>query len=187
MTKTKQCTHCYKYKPLREMRPDPRMADGYRNQCLECKYNYNVQWRTKNEASVLKSRQKYEERLKNGECPHRLQAKRLRTRNSEVIKAISISKMLKTILTVRESTFMKLFSCSSKVFIAKFEREFAKNPGMGWHNYGAWQMDHIKPMKEFTLDTEASRKLCNHYTNLRPEWATTNMKKGAKYAVEQKI
>ena len=58
---------------------------------------------------------------------------------------------------------------------------------MGWHNYGAWQMDHIKPMREFALDTEASRKLCNHYTNLRPEWGTANMRKSSKYAVEQKI
>ena len=58
---------------------------------------------------------------------------------------------------------------------------------MGWHNYGAWHMDHIKPMKEFKLDTEADRKLCNHYTNLRPEWALVNMKKSSKYEMEQTI
>ena len=91
MSKTKQCKDCFKYKPLHEMRPEPKAADGYRNQCLECLYNYKVQWRMKNQASVLNSRRKFEAKLKNGERPHRLQAKRLRTRNSMLIKAIAES------------------------------------------------------------------------------------------------
>ena len=187
MSKIKKCTKCYKFKTLDLFRIDKNCKDGHTNECKECRYNYMIIWRKNNQASRRASSRKFEQGLKNGEYPHRIQAKRLRVGNYQVIKAIRISKMLKTDLTVQEKTFKKLFGCSSKVFIARFEREFEKNPGMGWHNYGAWQMDHIKPMREFTLDTEASRKLCNHYTNLRPEWGTANMRKSSSYAVEQKI
>ena len=48
-------------------------------------------------------------------------------------------------------------------------------------------MDHIKPLKEFKLNTETNRKLANRYTNLRPEWALTNMQKSSKYEMEQTI
>ena len=58
---------------------------------------------------------------------------------------------------------------------------------MTWQNHGAWHLDHIRPLKEFKLDTEANKKIANYYTNLRPQWATFNMKKGAKYAMEQTI
>ena len=58
---------------------------------------------------------------------------------------------------------------------------------MTWHNHGAWHMDHVKPLKEFKLETKSDKKLANHYTNLRPEWARNNMKKSAKYEMEQAI
>ena len=184
---SKQCTKCYKVKPIEEFPLHPGMKDGYRNDCLECKYAAQKEWRKNNQDKQRESVRAYDLKVRNGERPHRYQAKKLRIRNSMIVRDICTDKMLKQEIRVRESTFIRWFGCSSKVFIARFERYFEKNPGMGWHNYGAWQMDHIKPMKEFALDTEKNRKLCNHYTNLRPEWGTANMKKGAKYAVEQKI
>ena len=181
MSLTHQCTKCFKFKPIKDFPYNPEMKNKYENRCIDCKLLYNEKWRKNNPDKLREYTRTYDSKVRDGERPHRYQAKKLRIRNSMIVSKICHKQK------VRESTFMKWFGCSSKVFIARFEREFAKNPGMGWHNYGAWQMDHIKPMKEFALDTEASRKLCNHYTNLRPEWATTNMKKGAKYAMEQKI
>ena len=58
---------------------------------------------------------------------------------------------------------------------------------MTWENHGAWHMDHIKPLKEFKLDTEADRRRANHFTNLRPVWGTANLKKAAMYEMEQTI
>ena len=181
MSLTHQCTKCFKFKPIKDFPYNPEMRNKHENRCIDCKLLYNEKWRKNNPDKLREYTRTYDSKVRDGERPHRYQAKKLRIRNSMIVSKICNNKK------VRESTFIKWFSCSSKVFIARFEREFAKNPGMGWHNYGAWQMDHIKPMKEFALDTEASRKLCNHYTNLRPEWATANMKKGAKYAMEQKI
>ena len=87
----------------------------------------------------------------------------------------------------KDETFLKNVGCSKEVFIKRFERYFEKNPGMTWQNHGAWHMDHIKPLGSFSLNTEANRKLANHYTNLRPVWGTDNMMKGARDAMEQTI
>ena len=187
MSKTKQCKDCYKVKPIEQFALHSEMRDGRRNDCIDCKNARNVEWRKRNKDKSRQYRIDYDLKVKNGERPHRYQAKKLRIRNSCIVRDICTDKMLKQKLRVRESTFLRWFGCSSKTFVTRFERYFEKNPGMGWHNYGAWQMDHIKPMKEFTLDTETSRKLCNHYTNLRPEWALNNMKKSSKYEVEQTI
>jgi len=181
MSKTKQCIDCYKYKLLKEFVVNSKMKDGYQNDCLDCSHKRHAEWRRNNKDKQREYMRAYDLKVKNGERPHRYQAKKLRIRNSIIVSKISRGDK------VRESTFMKWFGCGSKVFIQRFEKVFEKNPGMGWHNYGAWQLDHIKPMKEFALDTESSRKLCNHYTNIRPEWGTANMKKSSKYAVEQTI
>lgn len=54
-------------------------------------------------------------------------------------------------------------------------------PGMSWNNYGRgrgkWNVDHIKECREFDLSKEENRKVCFHYTNLRPYWAIDNVKK----------
>ena len=178
---TKQCKKCYKFKPLKELRTSSNCKDGYRNECLECRYFYMAEWRKNNRESSKESIRKYELKLKNGELPHRQEAKKLRTRNSQLVRKICNSKMSNQKLLAKESTFITLFGCSSKVFIERFERYFKKNPGMGWHNYGAWQLDHEKPMKDFDLQTESSRRLCNHYTNIRPEWGLNNLRKSFKF------
>mgnify|MGYP003146621033 CR=1 FL=1 len=184
---TKQCKNCYVIKPLTEFPYNEQMKENYENACNECKTKQIRAWQDKNTDRIREHRRAFDKKVSSGERPHRHEAKKMRIRNYHVITRIINSHGIGKKLNVQEDTFIKNFGCSSKVFIARFENFFKQKPGMGWHNYGAWQMDHIKPIKEFALDTEASRKLCNHYTNLRPEWATTNMKKGAKYAVEQKI
>ena len=115
--------------------------------------------------------------------PHRKEAMLIRKRNNNTLRQISV----RGPANMKEETFLNNFGCSKKTFIARFEKEFEKNPGMSWTNYGAWHMDHIKPLGLFTLDTTADRKLANHYTNVRPIWATTNLEKAAKYEVEQKV
>ena len=181
MNQTHQCTKCFKFKPIKDFPYHAEMKNKHENRCKDCKAKYRRKWGKNNTDKLRGYVRTYDAEVAKGLRPHRYQAKKLRIRNSIIISKICNKQ------NVLESTFMKWFGCSKKVFITRFERYFEKNPGMGWHNYGAWQMDHIKPMKEFELDTEESRKLCNHYTNIRPEWATVNMKKGAKYAVEKNL
>jgi hypothetical protein len=60
------------------------------------------------------------------------------------------------------------------------ERQFA--PGMSWDNYGDWHVDHIVPLSTFhiTSPDDPAMKQAWAMTNLRPLWATENLKKGAK-------
>jgi len=181
MSQTNQCYKCFRIKPIKDFPYHPEMKNKHENRCRDCKNIHKRLWHKNNPDKVRIHRKKYELEVSLGLHPHRREAKNLRSRNRHIItKIINKQKLI-------ESTFIKLFGCSSKVFIARFEKYFKENPGMGWNNYGAWQMDHIKPLKEFELDTEANRKLANHYTNLRPEWGLNNLQKGAKYEMEQTI
>jgi hypothetical protein len=60
---------------------------------------------------------------------------------------------------------------------AHLERQFVR--GMGWHNRGAWHIDHIRPASSFTftcVDDPQFRE-CYALSNLRPLWGPDNMKK----------
>lgn len=53
--------------------------------------------------------------------------------------------------------------------------------GMSWENYGLgegkWNIDHIRPIASFPIETHAS--VVNALSNIRPMWATDNLKKGS--------
>jgi hypothetical protein len=53
-------------------------------------------------------------------------------------------------------------------------------PGMGWHNYGQWHIDHIRPCASFDLTDPAQQRECFHFQNLQPLWAKDNIRKGTK-------
>jgi hypothetical protein len=59
--------------------------------------------------------------------------------------------------------------------------EFNFKPGMSWENHGEWHIDHVKPVARFSEQGIKDPKLINCLSNLRPMWATENIKKGAKW------
>ncbi len=65
----------------------------------------------------------------------------------------------------------------------KFNQRIEMNfqPGMSWENYGKWHIDHTKPVARFIEQGITDIKLINCLSNLRPMWATENIKKGAKW------
>lgn len=56
------------------------------------------------------------------------------------------------------------------------EKQFAK--GMTWENRAKWHIDHIVPMSTAKSVDEIVK--LSHYTNLRPLWASDNIKKSDK-------
>jgi hypothetical protein len=70
---------------------------------------------------------------------------------------------------------MELLGCSIEELKVYIEKQF-KN-GMTWENYGQWHIDHIKPCASFDLTNDAQVKICFHYTNLQPLWASENCSK----------
>lgn len=51
--------------------------------------------------------------------------------------------------------------------------------GMSWEERSKWHIDHIKPASSFS---SKQIKECFSLDNLRPLWASDNLKKGNKYA-----
>ena len=179
MSKTKYCPNCYLNVSVKEFNFSSRTKDNLQSYCRTCSHKVFKKHRDNNpkykerERAYEKIRQ---EKMANGEMPHRVEATKIRQKNNSIIKRI-----VKNVEAMLDKTFINSFGCSKQTFVKRFEKEFEKNPGMTWKNYGAWHMDHIKPLGSFLLDTKANRKLANLYTNLRPIWATVNMKKGSKY------
>ena len=59
------------------------------------------------------------------------------------------------------------------------ERQFLR--GMSWENMGQWHIDHIVPLSSFTFETFDCPDFRRAWalSNLRPLWATDNLKKQA--------
>jgi hypothetical protein len=58
-------------------------------------------------------------------------------------------------------------------FVAHIERQFVK--GMGWHNMGQWQLDHVLPVSGAKDISDVVA--LNQLSNLRPMWAQDNNRK----------
>lgn len=70
----------------------------------------------------------------------------------------------------------QIIGCSMDVFRQHIERQFL--PGMSWENMGEWHLDHIVPIS--SAKTEEGIYALNHHTNLRPLWASENLRKSNK-------
>ena len=57
----------------------------------------------------------------------------------------------------------------------KLHLESLFSEGMSCDNYGEWEIDHIKPVSKFSLDTDI--KVVNALSNLQPLWWEDNIKK----------
>lgn len=78
-----------------------------------------------------------------------------------------------------------LIGCDIEYFFDYISSKFVS--GMSWENYGkfGWHIDHIKPCSSFDLSDKEQQKLCFHYSNMQPLWATTKIAK--KYGHENYI
>jgi hypothetical protein len=92
---------------------------------------------------------------------------------------LTISSHLRRIVKaggVKEATSMAYVGCTVAQLRKHLERQFLS--GMTWRNHGEWHIDHIIPLAAFDFaGFPAQIKQAQHYTNLRPMWATDNMRK----------
>lgn len=72
------------------------------------------------------------------------------------------------------STF-DMLGYSREELIAHIERQFLR--GMTWGNYGDWHIDHIIPLADFLIDGPQSVRAAWALSNLRPLWASDNVRK----------
>jgi hypothetical protein len=81
---------------------------------------------------------------------------------------------------IRSGEAVRLLGCTMAEFVKYVESLWSD--GMTWDNWtrDGWHMDHIVPLSAFDLSDADQIKAACHYTNLRPLWATDNLRKGAK-------
>jgi len=106
-----------------------------------------------------------------------------RARLSSVLKSKNIKKPTTKTQNFK-STTIELFGCTPEYLKKHLEKQFHRHPDthqlMNWKNHTVhgWHIDHRIPL-DSAKTSEDIVKL-NHYTNLRPMWATENLKKGNK-------
>jgi hypothetical protein len=80
---------------------------------------------------------------------------------------------------IKSAKTIELIGCQVDELLEHLGSQFTE--GMTWENYGQWHIDHIRPCASFDLTDLEQQKICFHWTNLQPLWATDNIKKGSKY------
>lgn len=191
MSKTKFCPKCSLTKPKNDFYMAPKRRDGLRSICKECgkigTSNYYFRNRIKikkrlinyykNNIDIIKQRvESYRKRTK-------LKWRVWNRKYSKNRKKSDINFRLRCLLSSRISNALKgrckskttinLIGCSIDFLKGYIENKFRLN--MSWNNYGQWHIDHIKPCALFDLADPEQQKLCFHYTNLQPLWATTSI------------
>ena len=74
---------------------------------------------------------------------------------------------------IKDFTFDEIFGLNAKSLGEYLSPKFSE--GMGWHNYGEWEIDHIYPLS-LTESKEEYLKY-SHHTNIQPMWKYDNIKK----------
>lgn len=175
MVSTRTCTQCKldreSIRPSRIMTSEQkkrhydniikaRRADPQRYQ------GYTLAWRQRNPERVISATKKRQsDRRKNDPVfalKHRV--------------SCLVRQSLKSMNFKKGSLTENIIGCSNDEFRCHIEKQFTK--GMGWHNFSQWHIDHIVPIS--SAKTEQDVIALNHFTNLRPLWASDNLKKSNK-------
>jgi hypothetical protein len=145
-----------------------------KNNCLD----YAKEYRLKNKNKISIKAKKYNS-LKEVKKKRNLRS-RLRYKNDLNYK---IGRTLDS--SLREALLMQgalkadnvfvLTSCTLEFLIKYLESHMTH--GMTWDNHkiDGWHIDHILPKSSFNLLDFEQQRLCFHYTNLKPRWATTKI------------
>lgn len=150
------------------------------------------EWHHKNKESVTARKRKRRE-----EDPEKFKAKGkdYRLKHKEVIRAYNKEYYQRTHVRIRQACRARvrealrnkskkafgteeLLGCSIDELKTHLESQFTE--GMTWENYGEWHIDHIRPCASFNLTDPAEQKICFHYSNIQPLWASDNLSKGDK-------
>lgn len=100
-------------------------------------------------------------------------------RLSDPIYTISgrVRARIKTALSERghgkDKVSKEILGCSWEFFLQYLESQFVD--GMNWSNRHLWHIDHYIPIA--AAKSKEDVYMLNHYSNLRPLWATDNFKK----------
>lgn len=201
----KICSTCKELKEISNFPREKRNKDGYKGKCRSCLSKYQKEWRLNNKEHSKGYQKIYRENNKEKAKEHRLKIKEsykeyykkynkkynlehkeerrkykrsyIESQNSKISKLIRSRILYATkLISVKKcASTNELLGCSWDFFLKYIESKFTKN--MSWDNHGlyGWHLDHIRPCSSFNLSDPEQQKLCFHYTNMQPLWATTEI------------
>lgn len=114
-------------------------------------------------------------RRRRRESPAAAMAERLRARVKNALKRSNADKCCSAAL---------LTGCDIQSLKLWLEKQFER--GMTWENRAEWHIDHIIPCAAFNLLDESQQEVAFHFSNLRPIWASENLKKKERVPVPGK-
>jgi hypothetical protein len=204
VTGTKVCVACNTTKPYEDFHKRCGSPDGYSPRCKSCRvvetaaYNEkNREWINQKELarrSTPEGRAKHCERSriysKNNRqkraeyCKQYNRRRRLSDPNFKMRKDIARRILLALDGNIKSASTEVLLGCTLKFFKGYIQSKFQE--GMNWKNHGryGWHYDHIIPCTAFNLEDPEQQKLCFHYTNYQPLWASDNLRKSNKIGPE---
>lgn len=92
--------------------------------------------------------------------------------------AAAVRTRLRSALKAKTQSTRAYLGCTPEFFKKHIEAQFL--PGMTWENFGKWHMDHIVPLSAFDLSDLRQVQIACNWTNIRPLWAKTNLRKSSK-------
>lgn len=166
----RRCVQCGDIKPLEEFYID-------KAKCKPCLRHYDrVNWGKKSTENYKRQRREHHKIRWNTNVTYKLDKllRRYLRRGSKSGAIIT-------------ETAKELLGISTQEFKEYIETQFQE--GMSWENWSVygWHLDHIRPISSFNLHNQEERKLCFHYSNLRPLWARDNLSKGSKVVHTNKM
>lgn len=185
-TGIKTCSVCHLEKPRTEFHKYMHQPDGCSSRCKTCTSLKTEEFYKKNQEIIKQKRNKYYHSIKNDpkkRIRQKLVQKRYQNKRTKEDLFYKLARRLRNRLyyalknkTWKKNThFAEYIGCSPQELVAHIEAQF--QPGMTWDNYGAWHIDHVRPLVSATSPEELY-KLC-HHTNLQPLWAPDNLRKNA--------
>lgn len=172
------CNVCKVTKPIQEFNKNKRNPLGIVKECKDCRAVKSKKYYNKNKDVIKEKTNEYYKQNKSIVKEKRKQYSRRRLQTDIKYKiARNLRNRLYYALQFKEwkknTHFSEYIGCDLNDLKKHLESQF--KPGMSWDNYGKWHIDHIVPLSK-AEDEQTMYKLC-HYTNLRPEWGDSNVKK----------
>lgn len=181
--KNKICSSCREEKPVNKFwKRKDRCRHLYRSNCIDCIYKAKNKYKKENPDKVFEQHRKYVSKYSSKKSSKKRaklrERKRYKTDIQFKLRKILRSRLRCAILDqARVGSAVRDLGCSIEELKTHIENQFEK--GMSWDNWShsVWHIDHISPLSRFDLTNEDQFKQACHFTNLRPMWATDNLRK----------
>ena len=195
----KTCNKCVQYLAFEMFSKDKSKADGLCTICKNCKSSYRKAYYAKNaDAARENAIQWYHANKEAAKAANmawsaknrdrKLAARRLaHKRNYKADSAYRLSHVMRAALRGLFDDIGKPKSGKTFAVVgyppeklkARLEVNFTS--GMGWENYGEWEIDHKIPMSVMLAQGETRPSDINDLYNLQPMWKDQNRKKGNRW------